>query len=50
MAYAQPRGPHARWPEISDAISMAFNEVIIGTQTPEDAAAAAQAVIDGIIQ
>ena len=25
MAYAQPRGPHPRWPEISDAISLAFN-------------------------
>lgn len=49
MAYAQPRGPHARWPEISDAISLAFNQVIIGTETPESAASAAQAVIDGIL-
>jgi len=50
MKYAQPRGPHARWPEISDAISLAFNQVIIGTETPESAAAAAQATIDGILK
>ena len=50
MQYAQPRGPHAQWPEISDAISMAFNQAIIGTETPENAAAAAQAVIDSIVK
>lgn len=50
MKYAQPRGPHAMWPEISDAISLAFNQVIIGTETPESAAAAAQATIDGILK
>ena len=50
MQYAQPRGPHAQWPEISDAISMAFNKVIIGTDTPENAAAAAQTVIDSIVK
>ena len=50
MQYAQARGPHARWPEISDAISLAFNQAIIGTETPEAAAAAAQATIDSIIE
>ena len=50
MQYAQPRGPHARWPEISDAISLAFNEAIIGTNTPADAAAKAQVTIDGIVR
>lgn len=50
MQYAQPRGPHAQWPEISDAISMAFNKVIISTDTPENAAAAAQTVIDSIVK
>ncbi len=49
MQYAQPRGPHPRWPEISDAISLAFNECIADVSTPEDAAAKAQATIDGII-
>ena len=49
MEYAQARGPHADWPSISNAISQAFNEVITGTKTPADAAAAAQATIDGIV-
>jgi len=50
MKYAQARGPHAQWPEISDAISLAFNQAIIGTETPESAAAAAQATIDAIVK
>ena len=33
MQYAQPRGPHAQWPEISDALSLAVNESITGTST-----------------
>lgn len=49
MEYAQPRGPRADWPDISDAISLAFNEVITGASTPEDAGAKAQATIDSII-
>jgi multiple sugar transport system substrate-binding protein len=49
MAYAQPRGPHPRWPEISDAISLAFNQSIIGAATPADAAAKAQKTIDGVL-
>lgn len=50
MNYAQARGPLAEWPEVSDAISLAFNEVITGESTPEDAAAKAQTTIDSIIQ
>lgn len=50
MQYAQPRGPHAQWPEISNALSLAMNESITGTSTPEDAAAKAQATIDGIVK
>lgn len=50
MQYAQPRGPHANWPEISDAISLAFNEAITETSTPAEAAAKAQKTIDGIIK
>ena len=49
MQYAQPRGPHAQWPEISDALSLAVNESITGTSTPADAAAKAQSTIDGIL-
>ena len=49
MQYAVARGPNAQWPEISDAISLAFNEAITETSTPADAAAKAQATIDSII-
>lgn len=50
MEYAQARGPLPEWPEVSDAISLAFNEVMTGTAAPEEAAAEAQATIDMIIQ
>ncbi|NMA66441.1 MAG: extracellular solute-binding protein, partial [Clostridiaceae bacterium] len=49
MNYAYARGPLPEWPDISDAISLAFNEVITGASTPEAAAAKAQATIDEII-
>ena len=49
MQYAHARGPLPEWPSISDAISLAFNKVITGESSPEDAAAEAQATIDGII-
>ncbi len=50
MQYAFPRGPHARWPEISDAISLSFNEVITGRAAPAQAAAKAQSTIDSIVK
>lgn len=50
MKYAQPRGPHADWPSISDAISLAFNEVITGASSAEEAGVKAQATIDSIIR
>jgi len=50
MQYAQPRGPLAKWPNVSDAISLAFNGVMMGVATPEEAAANAQATIDGILK
>ena len=49
MKYANARGPLPEWPDISDAISLAYNEVITGASTPADAAAKAQATIDSII-
>lgn len=49
MQYANARGPLPEWPDISDAISLAFNEVITGESEPADAAAKAQATIDSII-
>ena len=50
LAVAQPRGPHPRWPEISDAISLAFNEAMTGVATPAAAAAKAQKTIDAIVK
>ncbi len=50
LASAQPRGPHPRWPEISDAISLAFNEAMTGVATPAAAAAKAQKTIDAIVK
>ena len=50
MKYANARGPLPEWPDISDAISLAFNEVMTDSSTPEDAAAKAQSVIDGIVK
>lgn len=46
MQNAQPRGPHANWPTISDAISLAVNESITGASTPAAAAEKAQKTID----
>ncbi len=50
LKYAQPRGPLADWPSVSDAISLAFNKAMTGTATPEEAAAEAQTTIDGIVK
>jgi len=50
LEYARPRGPLADWPSVSDAISLAFNKVITGGATPEEAAKEAQTTIDGIIR
>ncbi len=50
LQFAGARGPHPSWPSISDAISLAFNEVLTGTSKPEDAAKKAQDTIDGILK
>jgi len=50
MKYAKSRGPLAEWPSVSDAISLAFNEVMTGTATAEDAAIKAQTTIDEIVK
>ncbi|NMA73238.1 MAG: ABC transporter substrate-binding protein [Bacteroidales bacterium] len=49
MNYTYARGPLAEWPDISDAISLAFNEVMTGASSPEEAAAKAQTAIDNIL-
>lgn len=50
MEYAKARGPLAEWPEVSDAISLAFNQAMTGAAEPADAAKEAQAVIDSVVQ
>lgn len=50
LNYAKARGPLAEWPEISDAISLAFNQVMTGAAEPTDAAKTAQQTIDGIVK
>lgn len=50
LGYAKARGPLAEWPDVSDAISLAFNEVMTGTATPEEAAKTAQSSIDEIVK
>lgn len=46
MQYAMPRGPHPKWPRISDAISTALQEVLTLAKTPEQAAKAAQVTVE----
>ncbi len=50
LQYAQPRGPHPKWPELSNAVSQALQEVITGAKTPEAAAKDAQVKIDTAIK
>ncbi len=50
LNYAQPRGPIAKWPELSNVISATIQEVISGGKTPEVAAKDAQAKLDGILK
>ncbi|MFC5529864.1 ABC transporter substrate-binding protein [Cohnella yongneupensis] len=49
MANAQPRGPHPKWPEISNAISEALSKSLTLGVAPEQAAAEAQTKIDAIM-
>lgn len=49
LNYAKARGPLAEWPEVSDAISLAFNQVMTGEADPQTAADTAQQTIDGIV-
>jgi multiple sugar transport system substrate-binding protein len=50
MQYAMPRGPHPRWPEISDAMSTAMHESFTGTKTAEQALADAKVKVDEIMK
>jgi multiple sugar transport system substrate-binding protein len=48
LAYAVPRGPHPKWPELSAAIQDAIQQSITGAKTPEAAAKDAAAKITQI--
>jgi len=37
LEFAQPRGPHPKWPEISSIIQIAIHESLTGAKTPEAA-------------
>jgi multiple sugar transport system substrate-binding protein len=45
LAYAVPRGPHPKWPELSAAIQDAIQQSITGAKTPDAAAKDAAAKI-----
>lgn len=49
LDHAKARPALAEWPEISEAVSIAFNQVITGEKQPQDAAALAQQSIDEIL-
>lgn len=49
MASAMPRGPHAKWPEISEAIYTALQEIEVGQAAPQEALDSAQTKIDALI-
>jgi multiple sugar transport system substrate-binding protein len=50
MKYAMPRGPHPKWPELSNAMSTALQEAITQTKTPAQAAKDAQAKVVEILK
>lgn len=49
MATAMPRGPHAKWPEISEAIYNSLQEIEVGEASPKEALDKAQAQIESVI-
>ena len=49
MNYARPRGPHAQWPTLSEALYNATQQAMLGDQSVEDALSGAAAVIDPIL-
>lgn len=50
MQYALPRGPHPKWPEISEAIYTALQEIEVGAATPEEALNKAQMKIEPLLK
>lgn len=50
MATAMPRGPHAKWPEISEAIYNSLQEIEVGEASPKEALDKAQAQIESVLK
>lgn len=50
LKFAMPRGPHPKWPQISDAMSTAMQESFTNIKTPAQAAKDAQVKIDAILK
>lgn len=50
MQYALPRGPHPKWPEISESIYTALQEIEVGAATPEEALNKAQIKIEPLLK
>ena len=48
VAYAVPRGPHTKWPEISSIMINAEHEALTLNKTPKQALDDAQKLIDQI--
>ncbi|WP_196258090.1 ABC transporter substrate-binding protein [Pelagibacterium limicola] len=49
LQYAQPRGPHPEWPQISRAIQTAIQSALTGQMSAQAALDQAQATVDGIL-
>ncbi|KWX80229.1 hypothetical protein AMQ84_04405 [Paenibacillus riograndensis] len=50
MESAMPRGPHAKWPELSTALSTAVQAAVTGAASTTDALAEAQATVDEMMK
>jgi multiple sugar transport system substrate-binding protein len=49
MKYARPRGPHPKWPQISEAIYTALQEALLGVKTSKQALEDAARKIEKIL-
>jgi len=49
MKYARPRGPHPKWPQISEAIYTALQEALLGAKTSTQALKDAAKKIEKLI-
>lgn len=50
MQYAMPRGPHPKWPQISEAIYTAYQESLTMQKSPQEALDEAQTKIDAALK